>query len=193
MDVRRTALLRGIGDLMKIDIDKDSSDEFYGEVLAVVTNYGKIADNPRRKVRSPTTPALLYAGISAAFILIFSFLYLSDKSQVMYFFVIVLFTVTLILCVPYYLLTLRRMAKLMTNGRKKSLVIEDNHVEMTVDGESTRVEMSQIKHIVVNNHSIAFIPKDISSKIIAVDRQYQDEVVGAVKDKSLIVDNSDLY
>lgn len=179
--------------MMKMDIDKDSSDEYYGEVLAVVSNYTKLLDNPRRKLRSPTTPALFYAGISAAFILVFSFLYMSDKSQVMYFFVIVLFTVTLILCVPYYLLILRRIAKMITNGRKKQLVITDSYVEMTVDGESTRVEMSQIKYVVISNYSISFLPRDASSKIIAVDKAYGDEVIGAIKDESLIVDNSELY
>jgi len=178
---------------MKIDIDKISSDDYYGEVLAVVSDYKKLIENPRRKLRSPTTWPLLYAGISAAFILAFSFLYMTDKSQVMYLVVIILFTVTLILSVPYYILTLRRIAKLMTNNCKKSLVIEEGHVEMTVDGEKSRVEMSQVKHVIINNHSIAFLPKDLSSKIIAVDKAYRDEVVEAIGDKSLIVDNSNLY
>ncbi len=178
---------------MKIDITKSSSDEYYGEVLAVMSNYAKLLDNPRRKLRNPTTPALLYAGISAVFILIFSFLYMADKSQVMYFFVIVLFTVTLILCIPYYLLILRKIAKLITNNSKKMLIIEDDYVELTVDGEKSRIVMSQIKHIIINNHSIAFLPKDASSKIIAIDRAYKDEVLEAIGDKSLIVDNSNLY
>lgn len=179
--------------MMKIDIDKNSCDEYYGEVLAIASDYKKLADNPRRKLRSPTTWPLLYAGISAAFIFAFSLLYMADKSQGMYILVIALFTVTLILCVPYYILVLRRMAKLMTNNCKKTLVIEEGYVELAVEGEKERLEMSNVKHVIINDYSIAFLPKNTSSKIIAVDKQYQDEVLEAIVDKSLIVDNSDLY
>ena len=178
---------------MEIIIDKPGSIEYYGEVQAAVMNYKKLRDNPERKLRSPTTPALVYAGISVIFMVIFSYLFLNDLNNAVYFCIIVLFSVTLILSAVYYILILRRVVMMNTNNLQKKLVIEDGYVEMTIGGEKTRLEMSEIKNIIINRYSIIFLGKNPSSKLMAVNRFYEDEIVESIRDKNLIVDNSAMY
>jgi hypothetical protein len=36
---------------MEIEIDKIGPDNYYGEVLAVMSNYSKLVKNPRQKIR----------------------------------------------------------------------------------------------------------------------------------------------
>lgn len=182
-----------LGGNMEIEIDNENSDEYYCEVMAAINNCEMLKYNPERKLHSPTVYPLIYAGISVAFILVFSFLYMADKTFTPYVYVLILFTITLILSVVYYVLTLRRIGKIYTNGRDKKLVIGDDYVEITIDGEISKLKMSEIRHILINRYSIVFLPKSASSKLMAVDKRYRKEVVDAISDKSLIVDNSKLY
>ena len=64
---------------MEIELDKIESNNYYGEVLAVMSNYLKLVKNPKKKIHGTNTEALLLTGIALVFLVIFTGLYLWTK------------------------------------------------------------------------------------------------------------------
>lgn len=179
------------GDGMEIALDRNNkSDDYYGEVLAIINNYQKLIENPKKKIRPMMGQALIYATISVVLLVIFAALYLTDSGHGWYIYIVALFSLTLALSIVYMILIKRSISALKNNSSGKKLIIEDGYVELASDRQTARLEMSEIRHIIINKHSIAFLPKNASKNIIAVSADYSDAVISAVLDKSLIVDNS---
>lgn len=178
---------------MEIRIGNVESKGYYGEVLAVMSNYGKLVKNPRQKIRGLHKQAMMLTGIALVFLVVFSILYAMDMSYKLYFYIVIIFAVALVLGIIYNILINRRISQLKNPGADKRLVIENDHVEMSIDGEKTRLLMSEIQYILINNYSIAFLPQNISSKMIAVDVAHKNEIINSINEKDIIIDNSDLY
>lgn len=179
--------------IMEIKIDKIGSKNYYAEVLSVMSNYKKLADNPRQKIRGITSQAIILTAVSFVFLAVFTALYLQDMSNSLYFYVVVIFAAAFVLGIVYYLMINRRISQLKDVDLDKKLIIESDYVEMVIGDEKTRLEMSEIQYVIINRYSISFLPKNADSKMIAIDRNYRDLVVKEIADKNLIVDNSDLY
>lgn len=178
---------------MEIRINDSGSKDYYGEVLAVMSNYGKLVKNPRQKIRGLHKQAMMLTGIALVFLLVFSILYAMDMSYTLYFYIIIIFAVALVLGIIYNILINRRISQLKNPGADKRLVIENDHVELSIDGEKTRLLMSEIQYILINNYSIAFLPQNINSKMIAVNVAHKNEILNSINEKNIIIDNSDLY
>lgn len=178
---------------MEIGIDKIGSKEYYGEVLSVMSNYAKLVKNPNQKIRPLTAQAIILTVFSLVFLVIFTILYIQDQSYALYFYVVLIFAVAFILGIIYYILINRRISKLKNIGGDRKLIIEDDFVEMNVGDEKTRLEISQIKYVIINKYSISFLPQNNSLKLIAVSVDYKEEILKAIKDKNIVVDNSNLY
>lgn len=178
---------------MEIRINDSGSKDYYGEVLAVMSNYGKLVKNPRQKIRGLHKQAMMLTGIALVFLLVFSILYAMDMSYTLYFYIIIIFSVALVLGIIYNILINRRISQLKNAGGDKRLVIEKDYVEMNIDGEKIRLLISEIQYILINNYSIAFLPQNISSKMIAVDVAHKNEIINSINEKNIIIDNSDLY
>ncbi|WP_458406247.1 hypothetical protein [Methanobrevibacter sp.] len=178
---------------MEIGIDKIGSKEYYGEVLSVMSNYAKLVKNPNQKIRPLTAQAIILTVISLVFLVIFTILYIQDQSYALYFYVVLIFAVAFILGIIYYILINRRISNLKNISGDRKLIIEDDFVEMNVGDEKTRLEISQIKYVIINKYSISFLPQNNSLKLIAVSVDYKEEILKAIKDKNIVVDNSNLY
>lgn len=178
---------------MEIRINDSGSKDYYGEVLAVMSNYGKLVKNPRQKIRGLHKQAMMLTGIALVFLLVFSILYAMDMSYTLYFYIIIIFAVALVLGIIYNILINRRISQLKNPGADKRLVIENDHVELSIDSEKTRLLMSEIQYILINNYSIAFLPQNINSKMIAVNVAHKNEILNSINEKNIIIDNSDLY
>lgn len=178
---------------MEIRINDSGSKDYYGEVLAVMSNYGKLVKNPRQKIRGLHKQAMMLTGIALVFLLVFSILYAMDMSYTLYFYIIIIFAVALVLGIIYNILINRRISQLKNPGADKRLVIENDHVELSIDGEKTRLLISEIQYILINNYSIAFLPQNINSKMIAVNVAHKNEILNSINEKNIIIDNSDLY
>jgi hypothetical protein len=178
---------------MEINIEKNTSSKYYDEVLSVMSNYKKLVKNPNQKIASIKRQATILTGISLIFLVIFAILYARDVTYSLYMYVVVIFAVALVLGIIYYLLINRRISSFKSVDSAKRLVVENEFVEMHVGSERTRLEMSEIQHILINNYSICFLPKNVNSKMIAVDVKYKDSILKAIDNKSLIIDNSSLY
>jgi len=178
---------------MEIRINDSGSKDYYGEVLAVMSNYGKLVKNPRQKIRGLHKQAMMLTGIALVFLVVFSILYAMDMSYTLYFYIIIIFAVALVLGIIYNILINRRISQLKNPGADKRLVIENDHVELSIDSEKTRLLISEIQYILINNYSIAFLPQNINSKMIAVNVAHKNEILNSINEKNIIIDNSDLY
>ncbi len=178
---------------MEIKISKSGSSDYYSEVLAVMSDYKKLVKNPRQKVRRLNMQAIILTVISLVFLVIFSVLYLQNQSFIGYLIVVVIFAIALIAGIIYNILINRRISAFKNNDGDKTLIIEDDYVELISGNEKARLEMSEIQSILVNKYSICFLPNKVNSTMIAVNADYKDSVLGAISRKELIVDNSNLY
>lgn len=178
---------------MEIKIDVTGSKSYYGEVLAVMSNYSKLVENPRQKVRGLDSQALLLTGIAAVFLVIFSILFMLDSTNKLYLYVVIIFLISLILGIIYNILVYRRISKLKNNNSDKKLVIEDEYVELHIGDERFRLNLKDMHWIIFNKYSITFLPKIEGASLIAIEIKYKSQVIDNIKDKSLIVDNSNLY
>lgn len=178
---------------MEIKIDSAESKSYYGEVLAVMSNYLKLVENPRQKVRGLDSQAMLLTGIAAVFLVIFAVLFMLDSGNTLYLFVVIIFLIALLLGIIYNLLVFRRISKLKNNDPNKKLVIEDEYVELHIGDERFRLDLKDIHWIILNKYSITFLPKIEGASLIAISIKYKSQVIDNIEDKSLIVDNSNLY
>ena len=178
---------------MEIEINKIESDAYYNEVLAIVSNYKKLVKNPRQKIKGVNRQAITLTVISVAFLVVFSFLYLQNRSNTLYLIVVAIFAIAFVLGIIYNVLIRRRISKLKNRGSDRKLVIEDDYVELTFGNEKSRLEMSEIQYVLINKYSISFIPNKANSTLIAIGISYREDVLNNFARKELIVDNSSLY
>ena len=178
---------------MEIEINKIESDAYYNEVLAIVSNYKKLVKNPRQKIKGVNRQAITLTVISVAFLVVFSFLYLQNRSNTLYLIVVAIFAIAFVLGIIYNVLIRRRISKLKNRGSDRKLVIEEDYVELTVGNEKSRLEMSEIQYVLINKYSISFIPNKPNSTLIAIGISYREDVLNNFSHKELIVDNSSLY
>ena len=120
---------------MEIRISNDNSRNYYDEVLGVMSNYKKLIENPNQKIQGLTRQATILTGISIAFLAIFSILYLNDASNMLYMIVVMIFAAAVALGIIYYLLINRRIKSIRNDASDKRLIIEDDYVEMIMDGD----------------------------------------------------------
>ena len=172
---------------------KIESDAYYNEVLAVVSDYKKLVKNPRQKIKGLNRQAVTLTVIAVAFLVVFSVLYLQNRSNSIYLIVVVIFAIAFVLGIIYNVLIRRRISKLKNRGSVRKLVIEDDYVELTVGNEKSRLEMSEIQYVLINKYSISFIPNKANSTLISIGISYREEVLNNFSHKELIVDNSNLY
>ena len=174
-------------------MNKIESDAYYNEVLAIVSNYKKLVDNPRQKIKGLNRQAITLTVISVAFLVVFSVLYLQNRSNTLYLIVVAIFAVAFVLGIIYNVLIRRRISKFKNRGSDRKLVIEEDYVELTVGNEKSRLEMSEIQYVLINKYSISFIPNKPNSTLIAIGIRYKEDVLNNFSHKELIVDNSSLY
>lgn len=178
---------------MEIKLDKSESNDYYGEVLAVMSNYLKLVKNPRKKIRGANTEAVLLTGIALVFLVTFTGLYLLDPSYTPFQYVIIIFSIALFLGIIYNILIHRRISTLKNNDSDRKLIIEDDYVEMNIGEEQFRLNFKDIQWIILNKYSVTFLPKSKDAVLLAIEIKYANQVIDNIKDKSLIVDNTNLY
>ena len=169
------------------------SDAYYNEVLAIISSYKNLVENPRQKIKGLNRQAITLTVISVAFLVVFSVLYLQNRSNTLYLIVVAIFAVAFVLGIIYNVLIRRRISKFKNKGSDRKLVIEDDYVELTVGNEKSRLGMSEIQYVLINKYSISFIPNKTNSTLIAIGIRYREDVLNNFSHKELIVDNSSLY
>ena len=178
---------------MEIEMNKIESDAYYNEVLAIISNYKNLVENPRQKIKGLNRQAVTLTVIALAFLVIFLALYLQNRSNSLYLIVVAIFAIAFVLGIIYNVLIRRRISKLKNRGFVRKLVIEDDYVELTVGNEKSRLEMSEIQYVLINKYSISFIPNKVNLTLISIGISYREDVLNNFSHKELIIDNSSLY
>ena len=176
---------------MELVMNNEETSEYYDEVLYVGTNYGKFIKNPRRKITGLKRYALILTAISLIFLVIFSILTVTQKKDI-YFYIVILFSVAFVLGIVYYILIGYRISKFISRDVTKKLIIENDNIEFVVGDDVYKLPKSEIQYVLINRYSICFIPRT-KTAIISADIKYKNQILANISDKSLIVDNSDLY
>ena len=177
---------------MEISLENNEPSEYYNEVWYIASNYSKFIKNPRKKVLGLKQYALFLTGIALVFLIIFSFLTTTQKSD-MYFYIVILFAVAFIMGIVYYGLIVRRLSQVRKRDESRKLIIENDYVEFVSGEDVYRVNKSEIKYILINKYSFCFLPKDKTTTIIFADIKYKNQILENIGEENLIVDNSDLY
>ena len=179
---------------MKINIKKDESDkDFYKELLYVSNKYNDVIKKPNLKTHSVFLQYGLYFVSSIIMILILTNLYLQDHRLLLL--VTLIFVVLLTLLTVFYcLFSIRFVHSELKSTDKRTLTISKELVELTKGKNyDYKIEWNDIKFILINEHSIAFIPNKRSFLIIGINSIYKDDVINAVKEvkkTDLIIDNT---
>ena len=176
---------------MEILMDNDETNQYYDEVLDIASNYDKIMKNPKKKFLGLKRYSLTLTGIAFVFLVIFSALTFTQKSDIS-FYIMILFAVAFVVGVIYYILILNRISKFKNRNLDRKLIIENDYIEFIAGADAYRLEKSDIQYVLINRYSISFIPKT-KSNIIFADIKYKSQILDNFDEKSLIVDNSDLY
>lgn len=161
-------------------------------MLYVASNYGKFVKNPRRKITGLKRYAIFLTVIAFIFLVIFAALNQFNPANKLYFYVMLLFLVTFVLGIIYYILINYRISKFKNMNFSKKLVVEKDYIEFYVADDYYRMEMSDIQYILINQYSLCFLPRN-KTNVIGVEVKYKDQIIEAIGQSSLIVDNSDLY
>ena len=180
-----------LGDSMELQIENSNNSKYYDEALYIASNYNKFIKNPRKKAIGITRYAFILTGVSLIFLAIFTALTFTQHSN-LYFYVAILFAVAFVMGIIYYLLIKNRISKLRTNNDTKKLIIENEYIELIVGKQRFHMEKSDIQHVLINKYSLCFLPR-LKTDIIAIDVKYKNQVLESLNEKSLVVDNSDLY
>ena len=176
---------------MEILMNNEEPSEYYDEVLYVASNYRKFVKNPRRKITGLKRYALFLTSISLIFLVIFSIVTIIQKKDI-YFYIVILFAVAFVLGIFYYLLIRNRISKFKSSDISKKLIIENDNFELVIGDDVYKLAKSEIQYILINRYSICFLPRT-TAYVLAVDIKYKNQILANISDKSLIIDNSDLY
>lgn len=178
---------------MEINIDNVGPSQYYDEAMGIQSNYKKLIKNPRMKIRPLSFKALLLTGISVIFLIIFAALKIIDPAYPYYKYVIFIFAIATVFGLVYYLMIKKTISRFRNNSSSSKFIMEKDFVELQSGGETSRIEFSNIQHVIINRYSICFIPMDQTSNIIVIRSEYKSQIVNFGGYESLIVDNSSLY
>lgn len=69
------------------------------------------------------------------------------------------------------------------------LIIEKNFVELIVKDRKERLPFSEIQYIIINQHTISFVPNNVDKTII-VSSNYENQILNAIDNDKLIIKNT---
>lgn len=178
---------------MKIEIKDRENRNYYDELLYITSNYKKIFDNPKKKAHSLSIDALVMGIISFVALILFIILYRNNNSYRLFLFGIYLFILLIVLSIVYYLLIQRRITKLRNVKGTITLEIEKEHIDFITKKSKYKVLWKDIKYVLINKHTICFIPKKSGMLLISLGIRYKEKVISALKDikkTNLIIDTN---
>ena len=177
---------------MKIEVKEKANKEYYDELLYIVSN-NTLKKNPHSKVKKITTHSILLGLISLIILIPFIILYIYDH-YVMYLVVIVLFSISIILSIFYYILINKKLDEMVNTNKTSIFEINKDGVSIKVDKEEHKLKYKEIDNIIINKYSICFMSSTNQSLYTRIE--YKEQVIEALtkyKQDKLIIDNSKLY
>ena len=168
---------------MTIEIKEKGSEAFYTEVVNVVSQYRyflkkhdyKLKDNFRQ------FKLLLIVGTAVLVILILMMIFWGPDS---FDYAVMAALLVSLLMSAVYLISLNKAKKgLMGAGGNSLLTLDEHGVELNKAGSQiVRLAWSSIAVLRIFKESMCFISKDQNGLVISVDRKYEEQVLGWLKE-----------
>ena len=165
---------------MEIKIKDKGSSNYYDEFLFITSNYKKIYSNNKIKIKRLTLVAYKYLIISLSVLIIFIFMYLK-YSEIMQLYTIIMFLILLVLSIIYIYIIKKKISELAKSFEETTLVINNNYICLENKNKKYKLKLDDIKNIVLSKNCILFIPNDIQLSFIVTRRDYEDEIMIALK------------
>lgn len=173
---------------MEIIIDEVGSTKFYDEVLSVVYNHKKLNKNPKKKLYGLSINGAILAIGSLILVAVLKILSIIVPNGY-YGYIGMIFCFPMVWGVIYYFKVRNKISELKNEHTTSKLIIEKNFVELVFKDKKERLLFSEIQHIIVNQHTISFIPKNGDEGIIIISSNYKNQILNAIDNDKLIIEN----
>lgn len=172
---------------MEIIIEEVGSTEFYDESLSVVYNRKKLIKNPKKKLYGLSINGAILAIGSLILVVVLKILSIIDPNGY-YGYMGMIFCFPMVWGVIYYFKVRNKISELKNEYTNSKLIIEKNFVELIFKDKKERLLFSEIQHIIINQHTISFIPKNEDEGII-ISSNYKNQILNAIDNDRLIIEN----
>ena len=168
---------------MRIEIKERGSEEFYRETVIVASQYQNLMKNPQRKLKNPFKSyrtGLILCSVLFLLLGVLIVLWGIDTTVVV---ALVVLAVNIILSI----ILLRNLNKLkntlMNDTRTSVFNMDERGVELDKEGAHVvRIAWDNLAFIRVFDKSICFAAKEGTGLTISIDRKYEDEIRGYMKE-----------
>ena len=182
---------------MKLIVEKKYNDwNFYDELLYISSKYPTLLKKPNTKAHKVTIVYAFYNLFAIFAVFLFLLFYLKTR-KIIVLIILIQMIVLLLLSIYYYIDSFRFIKRELKREDETSITINKSGVRLT-NGKliDYNLEFKDIVHVIINKHTITFLPNSKRKLMIGFSSHYKKEIVKELKElknDNLIVDNSDLY
>jgi len=175
--------------------DEKTERNMYDELLFITSKYNTIMKNPRLKVHKVTN--VFWGYIVMGLLLVAFFTYFAIKrNSPLFIALIILAVLCIIFSIKYLIDAYKFINKELSKKEKSELTINTSGVRLTKGkGFDYKMSWDDIAYVIVNKHSLVFLPKD-RTMLIGLNSCYNGQIVKALLDEKkddLLIDNGFLY
>ena len=175
--------------------DEKTERNMYDELLFITSKYNTILNNPRLKVHKVTNVFWGYIVMGIIIVALFTYFAIKKNSPV-FIALIILAVLCIILSIKYLIDAYKFINNELSKKTKSEITINTSGVRLTKGkGFDYKMAWDDIAYVIVNKHSIVFLPKD-RTMLIGINSCYNGKIVKALLDEKkddLLIDNGLLY
>lgn len=165
---------------MRITINDVGRREFYEEVLYVASNYKKFQKDPMKKVKGFTksilTPTILYIVMVVLMLLLFW----KDRDPIFLVLGGLLVAIVIFLFV-FVGKASKQIDEMMADKATRYVDINEGSVVFTDGKKTIDLKWQNIMSVILGPHVIIFLPDSTDGVLINLDREYEGQVVEAIR------------
>lgn len=176
---------------MKIEFKNRGSREYFDEVLYIATYINKFIKKPNRKVHRLTKFYRNYLIFIIIYLLLMIWFYIKYK-DLLFIFLLGFMSLLLVFVLKGLIITNKRIKYYLEEKNNKSIEFDTKTIKYIDKIKTLSIDWKDVKNIIINNYSIIFLPVNNTLPVIAIDKQYKDQVDEVIKKYSkeeLIINN----
>lgn len=177
---------------MRLEVPQRGPREFYDELMYIVSNRGKYISHPGKKVRLQSKTLTGYSALTALVILVFLFEYHVDRGGIF-----LLLSGMMLVCLIYFIALIvgirKRINLMMSEPGTKFIDIDEKGVRFESSNQNLKTRWDEILYVIINKHSIVFMPKAETQLMISIYSEYREQVLKAIEDAGhmdIVIDNT---
>lgn len=182
--------------MMKINIIKKPSKDYYDEFLYLAFKYKRIKQNPNKKATKMTTYLFKQMIFVIIYLLILLLFYYTD-SNIFYLFLAVVIVILLFALGIYYYNIKKAIYNYLQDNKKSIIHIDEEGIGLYQENhQNITINWGSIAVIVIHQYSITFIPKSNTAMILSLPSDYKEMFLTGIQlyqKEHLVVDNTNLY